>query len=80
MRPWIALAAFLFFAGAAKSDTLPITFAGANPGDGGTITTDGCAICTASDITGFRQTAAQFPLLHLFDDGTWSFIASDQYV
>jgi hypothetical protein len=113
LRPWIAFAAFLVFAAVAKSDTLPVTFSGGNPGDGGTITTDGCTICSEADITGFdftlqgfefssptspisfslgagnllghdslefRQTAAQFPLLELFDDGSWTLIASEQYV
>jgi hypothetical protein len=113
LRPWISFAAFLVFAAVAKSDTLPVTFSGANPGDGGTITTDGCSTCSDADITGFdftiqgfefsspaspfsisagagsllghdsiefRQTAAQFPLLELFDDGSWNLLASSQNV
>ncbi|MBI2679767.1 MAG: PEP-CTERM sorting domain-containing protein [Candidatus Solibacter usitatus] len=44
----------LLLAPAAKSDTFTITFpTGADPGDGGTISTNGCAVCGNADFTGF---------------------------
>jgi hypothetical protein len=46
----------LCLASAAKPDTLNITFSGGNPGDGGTVTTNGCSVCDASDFTDFDLT------------------------
>jgi hypothetical protein len=48
------LAVLFLLVPAAKSSRLELTFtAGANVGDGGTITTDGCSTCGDSDFTGF---------------------------
>lgn len=105
---WVACASLILFATAAKPDTFTITFgSGANPGDGGTITTNGCTVCTDTDVTSFdftvlgiefasplgsidfsglagslfgndsmqfQATAAQFPLIGFFSDGSWNFI------
>ncbi len=53
----------LLLAPAAKSDTFAITFpTGANPGDGGTITTNGCSVCIDTDFTGFDINILGFEL------------------
>ncbi len=57
---WIVSAALFLLAPLAKPDTLAITFAGGNPGDGGTITTDGCSVCSDTDITGFDLTLLSY--------------------
>jgi hypothetical protein len=106
---WVTCACLILFATAAKPDTFTITFgSGANPGDGGTITTNGCTVCTDTDVTSFdftvlgvefasplgsvafsglpgslfgndsvefQSTAAQFPLIGFFSDGSWNFIS-----
>ena len=41
---------------AARPDTFDISFTGANPGDGGTVTTDGCSVCSDTDFTDFDIT------------------------
>jgi hypothetical protein len=46
----------LCLAPAAKPDTWNVTFIGGNPGDGGTVTTDGCSVCSGSDFTDFDLT------------------------
>jgi hypothetical protein len=49
---------------AAKPSLLKITFpSGANVGDGGTISTDGCSICSDGDITGFDFTLLGFEFM-----------------
>jgi hypothetical protein len=56
--------AMLLLVPAAKSDTFDITFpSGANPGDGGTITTDGCSVCIDTDFTGFDITILGFEFM-----------------
>jgi hypothetical protein len=61
-RNLLGLLAVLFmFVPAAKPSRLEITFtSGANVGDGGTITTDGCSICSDADFTGFDFTLLGF--------------------
>jgi hypothetical protein len=106
----VTFASLILFAAAAKPDTFPVAFAGGNPGDGGTITTNGCAVCNESDVTfdftllgiefsspssplnfsgtgslfghdsaEFQQTAAQYPLVYLFGDGSWHLFAGDAF-
>ena len=48
----------------AKSDTFAITFpTGANPGDGGTFTTNGCSVCNDGDFTAFDITVLGFEFM-----------------
>lgn len=58
---WVLFVAALCLAPTAKSDTFTLSFiSGANPGDGGTITTNGCVSCSDADITAFDFTIFGF--------------------
>jgi hypothetical protein len=54
----------LLLAPDAKPDVFAITFpTGANPGDGGTISTNGCSFCGDADFTGFDITILGFEFM-----------------
>lgn len=58
---WKLLAILFLLVPAAKPSQLELTFtSGANVGDGGTIITDGCAVCSDADITSFDFTLLGF--------------------
>jgi hypothetical protein len=76
------LAVLFLLVPAAKSSRLELTFtSGANVGDGGTITTDGCSICGDGDFTGFdfKLLGFEFTPLSSFVrvSGTGSLLGND---